>query len=197
MSDGFPVRGLVLAGGESRRMGSDKALLRHGSESQLDYSVRTLRTVLDDVRVSARESQAHTGRARYPLILDGYAGLGPMAGILSAMDADGRCAWLILACDLPNVTTATLEALLAGRDPARAFTAFRSSHNDLPEPLCAIYEPGSRHLIDEFLANGITCPRKMMMRSDTALLTQPDPGSLDNINTPEDLARSTLRRAAQ
>ena len=47
----------------------------------------------------------------------------------------------MLACDLPLLDAATLEHLLRARDPRRAATAYRSSHDGLPEPLCAIYEP--------------------------------------------------------
>ncbi|MBT8085067.1 MAG: NTP transferase domain-containing protein [Woeseia sp.] len=192
-----PLFGLVLAGGESRRMGVDKALLRHGDESQLDYAVRMVSTVVAETWVSARKSQGGAERAQYPLILDRYENLGPAAGILSAMDHDPRVAWLVLACDLPNVTASTLRALVAGRAENQPFTAFRSSHNDLPEPLCAIYEPGARQLLDGFIGEGINCPRKVMIRSNTRLLSQPDPASLDNINTPQDLARSPLQQTAQ
>ena len=41
----------------------------------------------------------------------------------------------------------------------------------------------------------MTCPRKMLIRSDTALLAQPDPRSLDNVNTPQDLEDSVLESA--
>lgn len=187
------LKGLVLAGGRSRRMGRDKARLRHGDETQLGYAVGLLESSLPDVYVSARAEQARDPeRARFALIIDRYDDLGPVAGILSAMDHDPQAAWLVLACDLPNVTPATLAALLAARDPARPFTAFRSSSNDLPEPLCAIYEPRARPLIDAYVDEGFACPRKMMIRSDTALIAQPDPRSLDNVNTPDDLADSAL-----
>lgn len=189
--------GLVLAGGESRRMGSDKALLRHGDETQLDYAVRIVSAVVDRAFVSARASQADAVRKQYSLINDQYENLGPVAGILSAMDYDPQVAWLVLACDLPNVTQDTLQALVAGRKPHQPFTAFRSSHNDLPEPLCAIYEPGARQLLDGFVHDGIACPRKIMIRSNTRLLVQSDPAWLDNVNTPQDLARSGLQVTAQ
>ncbi|MGB5738236.1 MAG: NTP transferase domain-containing protein [Woeseia sp.] len=188
--------GLVLAGGESRRMGSDKALLRHGDETQLDYAMRIVGAEVEQAFVSARAAQPDAVRARYPLINDEYEGLGPLAGILSAMDFDPQVAWLVMACDLPNVTSDTLQALIAGRDAHRPFTAFRSSHNELPEPLCAIYEPGARQLLDGFVHDGVACPRKIMIRSNSCLLTQNDPAWLDNVNTPEDLARSSLQAAA-
>lgn len=190
------LKGLVLAGGRSRRMGRDKAHLRHGDDSQLAFAVRLLATFVPRVYVSTRAAQASDPeRARFPQIVDRYDDMGPIAGVLSAMDSDPQAAWLVVACDLPNLTAATLETLLAARDPARPFTAFKSSVNDLPEPLCAVYEPGARPLLDEFVAAGIACPRKMMIRSDTLLLAQPDPRALHNVNTPADLENSALEAA--
>jgi molybdopterin-guanine dinucleotide biosynthesis protein A len=195
VSDG-PLYGLVLAGGESRRMGRDKALLRHGGVSQLARIAALLGDVTDEVFVSTRADQrAERERSRFPQIVDRYAGLGPVAGILSAMDEYPDADWLVMACDLPNVDARTLAVLLERRSDARPFTAFVSSHDGLPEPLCALYRAGSDAIIRGFVDDGIVCPRKMMIRSDTELLEQPDPASLDNVNTPEDLRSSILDAA--
>ena len=103
--------------------------------------------------------------------------------------------WLVVACDLPNIDTATLEYLLGNRSMEKPFTAFRSSHDDLPEPLCAVYRTGGAAIIRNFIADGVNCPRKILVRSDTLLLKQPNPVALDNINTPDDLADSVLEAA--
>ena len=71
-----------------------------------------------------------------------------------------------------------------------------SSHDGLPEPLCAIYRSGSADSIRAFSDDGIHCPRKILIRSDTRLIEQLDPASLDNINTPDDLADSILKAAS-
>ena len=140
MSSGETIWGLVLAGGKSRRMGSDKALLRVDGETQLSRMVALLDRRLPRVYVSARSDQrGEQERARHPLIVDRFADLGPVAGILSAMHEHPNVSWLVVACDLPNVDSATIEHLLAERDRKKPFTAFRSSHDELPEPLCAVY----------------------------------------------------------
>ena len=182
------VNGLVLAGGKSRRMGSDKAALVTNGETQLDRAVRLLRAHVTEVFVSARDDQADDPvRSRYPQIIDRYADLGPVAGILSAMDAQPDAAWLVLACDLPNIDDRTLGYLLENASAEHPATAFVSVVDGLPEPLCAVYRPLSRAIIDGFVAEGIKCPRKMLINSDTHLLRQPSPGALHNINRPEDL----------
>lgn len=183
------VKALVLAGGQSRRMGSDKALLIRDGRSQLQRAVELLGECVDEVYVSVRKDQTtEAERSRYPQIVDAYEDLGPLAGILSAMDADPAASWLVVACDLPNIDRRTIRALLDGRRPHEPFIAYRSSHDGLPEPLCAVYSPAARPLIDEFVAAGLTCPRKILIRSEARLIEQANPASLDNMNTPEDLA---------
>lgn len=185
--------GLVLAGGESRRMGADKALLMNAGESQLARAVRLLGARTERVFVSTRAEQAaEPERARFSQIVDRYEDIGPIAGVLSAMDEHPVADWLVVACDLPNLSDTTLAALIDACDDESPFVAFRSVHNDLPEPLCAIYAAGSRSLLDAFVADAIRCPRKMMIRSETKLLDPVQQDALDNINTPEDLAQSVL-----
>ncbi len=188
-----PVFGLVLAGGESRRMGQDKATLRRAGQSQLAYVVHLLDELVERVFVSARaDQQDDTERSRFEQIVDRYEGLGPVAGILSAMDEYPDVDWLVLACDLPNIDAPTLTNLLQKRSPDRPFSAYRSSYDSLPEPLCAVYTAASSDIVRGFVADGLYCPRKMLIRSDTLLLEQPDPVALDNVNTPDDLERSVL-----
>lgn len=191
------VYGLVLAGGESRRMGSDKALLQREGKSQLAHVVGLLEQVVDRVFVSTRPGQqAEPERSRFEQIVDCYEGIGPVAGILSAMDEYPDVEWLVVACDLPNVDDVTLRYLLEQASPAQPFTAFRSSHDGLPEPLCALYRPQSGAIVRDFVDDGVVCPRKILINSDTQLLDQPDPAALDNVNTPDDLAESVLEAAS-
>lgn len=192
-----PIYGLVLAGGESRRMGQDKALLSRDGKSQLAHIVALLDDVVDAVFVSTRaEQQGDAERGRFRQIIDQFDGIGPVAGILSALEEHPLVDWLVVACDLPNIDSETLRFLLENRSRTQLFTAFKSSHDGLPEPLCALYRPGSAAIIEAFIDEGIVCPRKILMRSDTRLLAQPNPRALDNVNTPDDLAASVLEAAS-
>lgn len=182
------INGLVLAGGKSRRMGSDKAALKSGGETQLERAVKLLQRHVDDVYVSTAADQSDDPvRRNFQQIVDRYENMGPVAGILSAFDTSPGNGWLVLACDLPNIDDSTIRFLIENASASDPFTAFRSVNDDLPEPLCAIYRPASRPLIDQFVADGIICPRKMLINSPTRLLDQPNPGALHNMNTPEDL----------
>ena len=191
-----PLYGLVLAGGESRRMGRDKAGLVHGGQSQLAYIVSVVEPLVDRVFVStSAKQQNEVERSRFDQIVDRYQDMGPVAGILSAMDEYPEVDWLVVACDLPNIDASTISHLLEHRSPDQPFSAYGSSHDGLPEPLCAVYAAGSADIVRGFVAEGIHCPRKMLIRSDTLLLEQPDPHALHNVNTPEDLEDSVLGAA--
>jgi molybdopterin-guanine dinucleotide biosynthesis protein A len=170
-------------------MGSDKASLTRGGETQLDRAMKLLDAHLDRVFVSTSRDQADDPlRRNYDQIVDAYEDLGPVAGILSAMDKNPQVSWLVLACDLPNIDDATISFLLDDASADHPATAFRSVHDDLPEPLCAIFRPECRAIIDRFVGEGANCPRKILINSPTHLLDQPNPRALHNINSPEDLA---------
>jgi molybdopterin-guanine dinucleotide biosynthesis protein A len=180
-----PLYGLVLAGGRSTRMQRDKAALEYRpGVTQLDAAMSLLQGRVSRTFVSVRADQAgDAARARHPQIVDRGDVEGPIAGISAALDTHPGSAWLVLACDLPYLDARTLDVLIAARDPQRVATAFRSSHDGLPEPLCAIYEPRALEGVRAHVAGGRNCPRKFLINADTKLLDQPDARSLDNVNT--------------
>jgi len=191
-----PLFGLVLAGGASTRMQRDKAALEyHGQQSQLRWAFNLLSDSCAATFVSVRPDQRNDAtRASFPQIVDREPGAGPIAGISAALLEHPKVAWLVLACDLPFLTAATLNHLVERRDPQRVATAYRSSHDGLPEPLCAIWEPAARESVLAYLASGKQCPRKFLINSDVALLDLPDARALDNVNTADEYgaAQATL-----
>jgi molybdopterin-guanine dinucleotide biosynthesis protein A len=177
----------VLAGGRSTRMHTDKAALQYHGRTQLDWAMSLLAPLVGRVFVSVRPDQVHDPvRAAYEQIVDSHENLGPIAGILAAQTRHPQVAWLVVACDLPFLDAATLTHLLSSRASQRHATAYRSSHDGLPEPLCAIYEPCSREPLLAHVAGGTICPRKFLIRHDVELLEPQHAGALDNVNTPEE-----------
>jgi len=177
--------GLVLAGGRSTRMQRDKAAIEYRpGETQLDAAMKLLAPRVARAFVSVRADQRNeSARAAWPQIVDRGDVEGPIAGITAALAEHPDVAWLVLACDLPYLDARTLDTLIAARDTSGDATAFKSSHDGLPEPLCAIYEPRARDSIATYVATGRNCPRKFLINARTRLLEQPDPRSLDNVNT--------------
>ena len=182
------LHGLVLAGGRSSRMRRDKAALEfRAGETQLDAVMKLLEGRVAKAFVSVRADQRDdAARARFPHIVDRGDIEGPIAGISAAFSIYPDMAWLVLACDLPFLDASTLDTLLLARDPNFDATAYRSSHDGLPEPLCAIYEPAARVTLNQQVAAGRNCPRKFLINAHTQLLDQPNPRALDNVNTVEE-----------
>lgn len=179
--------GLVLAGGASTRMGRDKAALAYHGRSQLEWTFELLSDVCAATFVSVRPDQRdEPTRAAFPQLVDLQPGIGPVAGIAAALQQHPKAAWLVVACDLPFITREVLTNLIGQRDPSAIATAYRSAHDGLPEPLCAIWEPGARDSLHAHIASGKQCPRKFLINSETKLLNLPDARALDNINTREE-----------
>jgi molybdopterin-guanine dinucleotide biosynthesis protein A len=189
------VYALILAGGASTRMRRDKATLQYGGKSQLDRACDLAGRHVSQVFVSVRANQAlEPTRATHPLIVDSLPGEGPIVGIRSAFAAHPEVAWLVLACDLPFLSDTALEYLLGGRAARSAagdlVTAYKSSHDGLPEPLCAIWEPAAARLLAEYQTAGGHCPRKFLISRGAHLLEPRDARALDNVNTPEEYAQA-------
>jgi len=176
--------GLLLTGGRSTRMKRDKARLEYAGRPQLDRAMELIAPLVSRAFVSVRaEQQDDPQRTAYETIADLRHDLGPLGGIQAAFHAHPSNAWLVMACDLPFLDAATVRYLIQRRDASRLATAYRSAANGLPEPLCAIYEPSSRASLEAWIAQGMNCPRKWMMKGDVELLDLPNAHALDNVNT--------------
>jgi molybdopterin-guanine dinucleotide biosynthesis protein A len=188
-----PLYGVVLAGGSSRRMGRDKATLEYRGRSQVALAFDLVSRHCQRTFISVRPDQTtDPARAALPQIVDGIAGIGPIAGIAAAQAAFPEAAWLVVACDLPFLGDAAIARLVAARG-AHVIVAYRSEHDGLPEPLCAIYEPSTRAAILDAIGRDRRCPRKFILESGVPLLDQADPAALDNVNTPQEFASAVAR----
>jgi len=182
-----PLKGLILAGGQSSRMQRDKAALDFHGKSQIDHMRELLAPHCAETFVSIRPDQSKDPvRTTLPQIHDTFLEMGPMGGMLSAMRTDAHAAWLVVACDLPFIDDETLNLLVRERNPYRLATAFTSARDGFPEPLCAIYEPKAIMRLLQFLALGYDCPRKVLINSRTQLLEPLNDVALSNVNRPDE-----------
>jgi molybdenum cofactor guanylyltransferase len=190
-----PVYGLILAGGQSTRMHRDKAALKYQGRTQLDRAFDMAGRHVPKVFVSVRANQtSDPTRAQWPTIVDSVAGEGPIVGIRSAFAAHPKIAWLVLACDLPFLSDAAIANLLREREsapsPSVFATAYNSAHDGLPEPLCAIWEPGAALPLAEYQTRGGHCPRRFLVGHGARLIKPQDSRALNNVNTPEEYAQA-------
>jgi molybdopterin-guanine dinucleotide biosynthesis protein A len=179
----------VLAGGQSLRMGFDKGNVNWHGKAQRYHMADMLKPFCNEVFISCRPGQQGEIDKQYPSLEDTFTGLGPFGAILSAFREKPDCAWLVIACDLPLMDEGTLRNLVAWRNSSSVATAYHSPVTDFPEPLIAIWEPKSYPVLLSYLAQGYSCPRKVLINTDITLLNPPEPEALTNVNTPDELEK--------
>lgn len=192
------LHGLVLAGGRSRRMGTDKAAIRFGQRTLLSRAVAQLRSAVGHVYVSCRaEQDGSDSRAPYAVIADQVVGIGPAAGLLAAHALHPASAWMVLAVDMPLVTSAVLAELLAARESAAAATAWRSATDAKPEPLCTIYEPATLAALAQHVElGGSSSLRSWLEAANVKYVAGDSSKLLRSANTREDLEQMSRMSAA-
>jgi len=179
------LNGLVLAGGKSTRMGSDKGLLEYHGLPQREFLFKQIQQVLgkkSEVYLSTRADQEIKGT---PIITDKFIGLGPFGAICSAFMHNPNAAYLVVATDLPFVNQEVLELLISKRNPKKIATAIKGKGNPFMEPLITIWEPKAYPVLLSFLAQGYSCPRKVLINSDVEII-EIDDAFIQNVNTPDD-----------
>lgn len=188
-----PVKALVLLGGKSSRMGEEKGLIQYHQRTQAEHLIVLFEELGMEVFLSVREEQ----KEKYvflnrPFVSDQMIGAGPLGGIASAMRAMPQTAFLVVACDLPNVQREHLEFLLKQRNAKSFATCYESPLDGGPEPLCSIYEPKAFSALMKVWVNGKSCPRKMLFNRIAEVLPIQNSSFLLNVNTQEDREKFSL-----
>ncbi|MCS7012040.1 MAG: NTP transferase domain-containing protein [Chloroherpetonaceae bacterium] len=178
--------GLVLAGGKSTRMGRDKGSLSYHGVSQRVFAAHLLSEFCRDVFISCRAEQVPLLEPELKPLVDTFCDVGPAGGILTALHFRPESAWLVVACDLPFLSSKALQMLVDARDPNKVATAYQNPDDRLPEPLIAIYEPKSREGLLAAVQQGKTCPRKFLLSADCKFILPEKREIVANINTPEE-----------
>jgi molybdopterin-guanine dinucleotide biosynthesis protein A len=187
------IKGLVLAGGKSTRMGQDKGKINYHGKDQRIFMLEQLQGVCDNAYISIREDQENE-LDNYPTLTDKFIGLGPYGAILTAFQSDPNSAWLVVACDQPNIDINVMSHLKSNRDATKMATCYHNPETDFPEPLITLWEPKAYPSLLHFLSLGFSCPRKVLINSDCHVIQAPDIQILKNVNTQEELEKIALVR---
>ena len=136
--------GVVLCGGQSLRMGSDKGLMSHQDKlwAQLAADKLTLLQIPVVFSVNAAQQEIYAGYfGEAQLVTDHTLAdvKGPLLGVLSAHLLNAKQDLFVLACDLLLMESSLLEKLLAAYHAYPSFDAFVFTRNGQQEPLCGIY----------------------------------------------------------
>lgn len=179
MNTAAPLYGLLLVGGKSSRMGTDKAQLIYQQDTPEWKRLHSLlEQCCEQTFLCHREDQNFNQQA----IIDPAD--GPLRAIHTAQLAHPHAAWLVIACDLPLLDLNTLENLISKRDITNIASCYSSAIDQLPEPLCCIYEPSSSPAIQQALDSQKFCPRNILTSAHTIAL--PQQNTLINANTKAD-----------
>ena len=183
------INGLVLSGGQSSRMGTDKGEIYYHDKSQRRYLYDMMLPFCEAVFISCNNEQSKQ-IIDMPVIEDRYINIGPLNGILSAFQANANTAWLTVACDLPFLNQKTIAYLVDHRNHSKIATVFYNEEEKFIEPLITIWEPAANNILLKFLAEGCYSPSKILSKSDVEMIHVPNALALKNINTKEEYSEA-------
>ena len=187
---------LILAGGESKRMGQDKTMLVLDGQTLLQHVVARMQAFFPQVLVSVREHRSDVREAQVP---DERPGTGPLAGLCAGM-ARARTPWVFaVGADMPFLGADLISMLAARRDCHQAVVPII---NGYPQPLTAFFACSALPVVEAVLAGpGKRSLRELLdrldvCRVDEAICAAVDPGlqSFIDLDTPADLAALKSRR---
>lgn len=175
---------VVLAGGRSRRMGQDKALLPFQGKPMIQHAVDALRPAFDELLVSANDPERYAFLG-VPTVVDRVPDEGPLMALASVFDVARNDAVAIIACDNLSPDIILLEELLAlseGHDGAHPICGERA------QPLVAVYRKARvAPQVEVLLAAGKRAMFALIEQGDFRSLPVDDT-RIANINTPADYA---------
>jgi len=179
---------ILLAGGQSRRMGRDKSLLPFGDAPLAVRVYETLGMVFPSVLVVSRQPEFPVAGAT--CLTDRHPGNGPLEGLASALEVLEAPRVLLAACDMPFLSLDLLRHLRRQADDADAIVPCSPRG---PEPLLGIYAKRALPALRSFLAEGNRSAVRFLGRVPTRLIAfdevrrfDPEGASFRNLNHPED-----------
>jgi len=177
--------GILLAGGLSSRMKTEKGLLKHQGKALIEYALEALQTVCTEVVLSSNtDSFDYLGLSKYK---DFSENIGPMGGIYSCMKSSTQEHHLVLACDMP-VVDAGLLRLIASM--AEGYEMVVPTVDGNAVPVCGYYHRSILPLLEREIADGNYSLYRLLgkCRSLTIETTAAQAHQLMNVNTPEEFS---------
>jgi molybdopterin-guanine dinucleotide biosynthesis protein A len=185
---------LVLAGGDSRRMGRPKAWLEVGDTYLLRHVAERLGPAFSEVMVSFAQPEQLEEPVPYRVVFDRRPSAGPLAGIEAGLAAARNEVIFAVACDMPYVTTEVAQLAVAA---ARSCDAAIPRIDGRPEPVCGAYRRTALPFITGAVNTGRFKAAELAAELDVTWLEGLDPQLFRSLNTPADLERFHTEFASQ
>jgi molybdenum cofactor guanylyltransferase len=185
---------LVLAGGQSRRMGRPKPWIEVGSSILIRYVVERLAPAFSELMVSFAEPEQMEQLVPYRVVFDRKPNAGPLAGLEAGLLAARNQVLFAVACDMPYVQPSTAEIAVAA---ARSCDAAIPRHDGLFEPVCGAYRKTALPAIVGALDAGNYVAHDVVGHLDVTWLEELEPAQFESLNTPADLERFHAGLSAQ
>ena len=183
----FQCSVVLLAGGRGQRMGGqDKGLVIWKGQPLIEFAQRVVRPLTDDLIISCNRNREHYARYADRLVSDGNEDFdGPVAGIRAGLAAARHSHLLVLPCDVPNIDSDLLDALLgtAREHPGQPVMV---RHGEHWEPLLCVIPTALAPAFEAAWQAGERSPRKIMLQLNARAwqCAENDP-RLSNFNTPD------------
>jgi molybdenum cofactor guanylyltransferase len=175
--------GFVLAGGRSSRMGRDKALLPAGDRTLIEQvAARVFAAAGRVTLIGPPERYASLG---YAVVADRVENLGPIGGLYTALSITEADWNLVVACDMPGVTTEFLRELLGAAESSTADCLVPKTARGL-EPLCAVYHRRCLAAAEQAILRKMFKMQDFVSSLHFETMVPADPSALENVNTPEE-----------
>jgi molybdenum cofactor guanylyltransferase len=187
------INGIILAGGESRRFGSPKAVARYKNDYFINYSIKALKGNVNQITVVSHPNLlSHlTTLLNEKIIKDlpAFQGFGPLAGILSGMESTPATWYVVLPCDTPKLSMEMIDKLLTFCEDN--YDAIVPVIQERKQPLIAVYHDRVKKVINDLLEDRDLKMNSLLNSCRVKYVTEEDLKSsgreFENINQPEDL----------
>ncbi len=177
------IFGLILTGGQSSRMGSDKAQITYGLRPQWQESGDLLRPFCREVYWSCTEEQKNRWQLGALGLVDAIPGHGPASGLHAAFTLSNQVAWIVIGCDYPLLQPIDIQSLIDARAlGVDALVFFNERENEI-EPMIALWEPQAQRNFLEAFAKGNDSPRRILRASKLKMIAPRSSEILTNQNT--------------
>jgi molybdopterin-guanine dinucleotide biosynthesis protein A len=178
------LTGILLGGGKSQRMGTDKALLTVNNQPMISYPLNTLKEWCSEILVSANDNRLNF--LGYPIINDEFPGIGPMGGLYSCLSFSSNHKNIVVACDMPALNGSILKKLISVNEKCDVVVPVV---NHRPEPLYALYHKSVLPTVAMLIHQKIYSLQKLLSLANVLYITpeKHETNELLNINSPVEL----------